>query len=73
MTPEKKKRPVPFTMEPLPLPLDEFGQPIHKISYIKPYESNKHAWTGDYYNEKEFEEETKNPTIDYKALGAALA
>jgi hypothetical protein len=60
-------------LEKYPLALDEYGEPIHTISYIREYVTKDHAWTGDYYNVKEFEEETLNPTIDYKALGAALA
>lgn len=72
--PEKKK--VNLYINPLekyPLKLDEYGEPIHTISYFKEYIHKDHAWTGDYYNVAEFEEETRNPTIDYKALGAALA
>lgn len=29
---------------------------------MKKYDPKEHAWTGDFYNEKEWEEETKNPS-----------
>jgi hypothetical protein len=42
----------------------------------KPHPYRAHAWTDDQHDvshEKEFDAETKKPTIDLKALGAALS
>jgi hypothetical protein len=53
-----------------PLKLDEYGEPIHLISYLVKYDHKKHAWVGDYYNFNEFDAETEDPTDYLKDLGA---
>jgi len=52
------------TPDKLPLPLNEYGEPIRTISYLTKYDHKEHAWTGDFYDEDEYIKETENPT-DY--------
>lgn len=46
----------------IPLAKDEYGDPIRTISYLKPYDHREHAWASDFYDEKDYEEETNSPT-----------
>jgi len=50
------------TPDKLPLPLDEYGEPIRTISFLRKYNHKEHAWTGDFYDEDEYTKETENPS-----------